>query len=247
MQPPPLVGPVLTLRDSSLAVRSRPGGNAAKAVDLLAARTRIGELERALQERDSRYAATRRKAQDQWMLDKSDRERLEETVALLERALRVAETPAEPSVPPADTQPDVDTTPPLPTEEPLDPVLDPINPDNGIGSVELLQAQDDYQQLEERLEKYIEQMNQTSQRIAAAAREVVVQSGPDAVEPLILLLDSRDPAVLLWALETLQQMGPIAGEAADLVLVARIQVCREAAQALLDAFGGGLADVVEQG
>ncbi len=229
LQPPPVMESLPIVRDTSHAVRTQPGRNARQGIELSAARARIAVLKKALQSRDSRYAAARKEAQRQRLDGATEREQLSDTVALLERALRLAVAAENETADPVSTPPDNNVETTLTSiAEPIDIDLDPT----GIGGEELLrQAQNDYQQLEERLDEYIAQLNQSNQRVSAAARQVVVQAGQDAIEPIILLLDSQDPAVQLWALVTLKEMGPIASEASEVVKILRNHPVPEVTQA----------------
>jgi hypothetical protein len=232
LQPPPVVESLPIVRDTSHAVRTQPGRNARQGIELSAARTRIAVLEKALQSRDSRYAAARKEAQRQRLDGATEREQLSDTVALLERALRLAVAAENETADPVSTPPDNNVQTTLTSiDEPVDFDLDPTGTGEEIGEELLRQAQNDYQQLKERLDEYIAQLNQSNQRVSAAARQVVVQAGQDAIEPIILLLDSQDPAVQLWALVTLKEMGPIASEASEVVKTLRNHPVPEVTQA----------------
>ena len=247
--PPPVVGPTTQLADTSQAVRSKPRGNAAHSVELAAARSRIAELEQAMDEKDSRYLAAQKRARQELKDYESERGRLLETVNLLEQVMSVTdpansrngETGAGETGAGAVETGGSETGGDSPVDATVADVLgktpgDETESDTNSNSTMLEQARDDYRALEERLGRYIQQLNESNQRVSTAARLAVVQVGEAAVGGLIPLLESEDPAVQLWALRTLQQMGPAASGAAQAVTTLRSHPLPEIAQAAADAY-----------
>jgi hypothetical protein len=222
--PPPLQT-VANVSDPSEAVRSKPGPNASRGVDLAAARSRIHELERAIADRDERHAGERKKSRALAKLQQEERQKLLEDLKLLQAIVESATvaSPRKPEpVPTEDVAPKNDD--PSPLESPLDDTGD-------VGDPSVIKAEEDLRDLEVQLEQYIERLRNSNDRLSKAAQSVVVQAGESSVEGLLMLLESEDPAVQVWALEAIRQIGPMAGDAEQAVRDLRDHPLAEVAQA----------------
>lgn len=233
--PPPLQS-VANVSDPSRAIRSKPGPNGGRGVDLAAARARIDELEKAIADRDARYAKDRKNAQAETKSHEEERKQLLEDMAFLQGLVSnaTAARPRKPEQPttdqPTTDQPNADQ--PTDGEDATDPPLEsPLEEVDEVGAARTIQAEEDLRDLEARLERYIERLSNSSERLATAAQSVVVQAGESSVDGLIGLLDSEDPMIQLWALQAIRQIGPMAGEAELAVRALRDHPLPEVAQA----------------
>lgn len=217
--PPPLP-PVANVSDPSQATRPNSGPKATEGINLAAARNRIADLEQALQSRDQIAIRERKKAQQAVTEAEQERRKLLETIVMLEDLLANAvnsDDRERPAPKTAEKEGEPEEMPPL-TAEPLIGNSTP-EPDN------------DAQDNREQLTAFIERLNAQNARLATASREVVVLAGQSAVDGLVQKLASRDPAIQLWALQALAQIGPMASEAADAVEALRDHPLPEVADA----------------
>jgi hypothetical protein len=188
------------LRDTSQAVRMKPGGNAAHSVALSAARTQISGLERALKQREQAYSAEKKKSQQLARGFDRERKSLIESVRVLENLFSATDERIS-KVTPIDAPAVTFVT----SESPRDPAADVEGPVEEIAETG--------SQIEQRLDSYVDRLRESHTRLTNAARLVVLSVGEPAIEGLIGMLESNDPAIQIWALETLEELGPLAGPA----------------------------------
>jgi hypothetical protein len=223
-QPSPPVQVLANVSDPSQPIRSKPGLKASHGADLAYARARIIELEHAIEARDGRSSKERQKTQVLAKQTAKERKQLLDDIALLQSIVTAttARSPKTESPVAKNTSEEPD-----PAEAPLE---SPLADRENVGGPPTIQAEEDLRDLEERLGRYIDRLNTSNDRLSAAAQSVVVQAGRSSVDGLITLLDSSEPVIQLWALQSLRQLGPTAGEAVPAVRALRDHPVPEVAE-----------------